>query len=176
MPADKWNRSNTTKIVQEILGIHGRVWVYPGKVQIGLQRGAQRLVIGGGPSFQAAIDNVFVNPLKVLEASGGREGLKKRIREAGESRAAVDLTSSPVGVGAEDSPLPVVGAPSVPGEESNLITRVDVVGGAGASGHVGDVDALLEAGRPTEPRAVGDVDAEAISAHTGGRREEEGNE
>ena len=97
----KWTYSSTRKLAQWILGQKGvlpafvRVTHRKGQpVQIVMQKGANRIVLGSGQTFQQAFENTFLAPLKAKE-----EALAAAIAEeptlAGDKSPREDATGTP---------------------------------------------------------------------------------
>lgn len=71
-----WTRSATHDLVQMILGPLARTWQRKnGRVQIGYERGKQKVILGDGESWEAVFRQVFIQPL------AARERLREVMRE-----------------------------------------------------------------------------------------------
>lgn len=81
-PRPQWSRSQTEKVLQDIVGIHARVWVRKEGVELGVEQGGRRIVIGRGEDCFDAFDKTFLQPLKHIEENGGMDAWKERIRAA----------------------------------------------------------------------------------------------
>lgn len=72
-PVSRWSRNQTLRLTQAILATRGvlpqmvRIWKRSDRIEIGMEKGTKKILLGFGPDYQRAFENVFINPIKARE-------------------------------------------------------------------------------------------------------------